>query len=104
MARRWAPNDGGDSDDSGEPRPSAGRQTPAPHSVGFDDGWKVGNRNATGSGFGPGEFGAIPPFQPSRDPIPMPGTEPPRRSGLIAAFLRLVPVALVSATAALISV
>jgi hypothetical protein len=27
MARRWAPNDGGDSDDTGEPRPSAGRQT-----------------------------------------------------------------------------
>ena len=85
MARRWAPNDGGDSDDSGEPGPSAGRQTPAPHSVGFDDSWKVGNRNATGSGFRPGEFGAIPPFQPSREPIPMPGTEPPRRSRFISA-------------------
>jgi branched-chain amino acid transport system substrate-binding protein len=104
MARMWAPNDGGDSDDTGEPRPTAGRQTPAPHSVGFDDSWKVGNRNTTGSGFGPGEFGAIPPFQLSRDAIPMPDTEPPRRSGFIAAFLRLVPVPLVSATAALIAV
>ena len=104
MARRWAPNDGGDSDDSGEPRPSSGRQTPAPHSVGFDDSWKVGNRNTTGSGFGPGEFGAIPPFQLSRDRIPMPDTEPPRRSRFIAAFLRLAPVVLVSATAALIAV
>jgi branched-chain amino acid transport system substrate-binding protein len=104
MARRWAPNDGGDPDDTGEPRPSAGRQIPAPHSVGFDDSWKVGNRNATGSGFGPGEFGAIPPFQPSRNPISMPDTEPPRRSGFIAAFLRLAPVVLVSATAALIAV
>ena len=102
MARRWAPNDAGDSDDSGEPRASAGRQTPAPHSVGFDDGWKVGKRNTTGSGFGPGEFGAIPPFQLSRDPIPMPDT--PRRSRFIAAFLRVAPVALVSATAALIAV
>ena len=104
MARRWAPNDGGDSDDSGEPRPSAGRQTPAPHSVGFDDSWKDGNRNTTGSGFGPGEFGAIPQFQLSRDRIPMPDTEPPRRSRFIAAFLRLAPVALVSATAALSAV
>jgi branched-chain amino acid transport system substrate-binding protein len=104
MARRWAPNDGGDSDDTGEPRPAAGRRTPARHSVGFDDSWKVGNRNATGSGFAPGEFGAIPPFQPSQEPIPMPGTEPPRRSSFIAAFLRLAPVVLVSATAALIAV
>jgi branched-chain amino acid transport system substrate-binding protein len=34
----------------------------------------------------------------------MPDTEPPRRSGFIAAFLRLAPVVLVSATAALIAV
>src|SRR5215472_7478569 len=104
MARRWAPHDGGDSDDTGEPRPSVPRQTPVRRSVGFDDSWKVGNRNATGSGFGPAEFGATPPFRPSRDPIPMPDAEPPRCSGFIAAFLRLAPVVLVSATAALITV
>jgi branched-chain amino acid transport system substrate-binding protein len=104
MARRWAPNDGGDSDDTGAPRPSTERETPASHSVGFDDSWKVGNRNATASGFGPGEFGAIPPFKPSREPIPMSDAEPPRRSGFIAAFLHLAPVVLVLATAALITV
>jgi branched-chain amino acid transport system substrate-binding protein len=71
--------------------------------MGFDDGWKVGGRNVSGSGFEPDDFEAAPPFLRSRDPIEMPETRS-RRSGLLVALLRLAPVALVSATVALIAV
>jgi branched-chain amino acid transport system substrate-binding protein len=113
MADRWVPNDGGDSDDAGEPRPLAERRlqdvvqprTPAAQSAAFDDNsWKAGTRNVTVSSFEPDEFEAIPPFLRSRDPITVPNTGPPRRSSFLAALLRLAPVALVSATAALIAV
>jgi branched-chain amino acid transport system substrate-binding protein len=104
MARRWAPNDGGDSDDAGGPKPSAGKRlqdalrprTAAPQFVGLDDGRKAETRDVTGSPFEPDEFEALPPFLRSR--------EPPRRSSFLAALLRLAPVVLVSATVALIAV
>jgi branched-chain amino acid transport system substrate-binding protein len=112
MARRWAPNDGGDSDDTGEPKPSAGRRpqdvvrprTAAPEPVGFDNGRKLESRNVIESRFEPDEFEALPPFLRSREPMTMSDTGPPRRSSFLAAFLRLAPVVLVSATAALIAV
>jgi branched-chain amino acid transport system substrate-binding protein len=108
MTGRRAPND--DSDDAGEPKPSAGRRlqdmmrprNPAPQPMGFDDGWKVGTR-MSGSGFEPDEFEAAPPFLRSRDPIEMPETRS-RSAGFLVALLRLAPVALVSATVALIAV
>jgi ABC-type branched-subunit amino acid transport system substrate-binding protein len=111
MTGRRAPNDVGDPDDPGEPKPPAGRRlqdimrprNAPPQSMGFDDGWKVGARNVAGSGFEPDEFEAAPPFLRSRDPIEMPETKS-RRSGLLVALLRLAPVALVSATVALIAV
>jgi branched-chain amino acid transport system substrate-binding protein len=116
MTSRRAPNDVGGSDDTGEPKQSAGRRlqdvvrplsTP-PQSMGFDDSWKVGARNLsnlTGSGFEPDEFDAAPPFLRSRDPIEMPDARPLlRRSGFLVGLLRLAPVALVSATVALIAV
>jgi branched-chain amino acid transport system substrate-binding protein len=112
MARRWAPNDGGDSDDTGEPKPSVGGRfqdverprTAAPRAAGVDDGSKVGTRNVAGSGFEPDEFEALPPFRRSRDPITVSDIGPPRRSSFLAAFLRLAPVVLVSATVALTAV
>src|SRR6516165_7849876 len=111
MADRQAPNDAGDSDDTGEPK-SAGRRlqdvvrprTAAPQSRGLDDSWKAGTRNVTVRGFEPYEFDALPPFLRSQGPIPMPDTEPPRRSSFLASFLHLAPVTLVSAAAALIAV
>jgi hypothetical protein len=68
MADKRAPNDAGDSDDTGELKLSAGRRlqdvmrprTTAPKSMGLDDSWKAGTRNVTGSGFGPDEFEALP--------------------------------------------
>jgi branched-chain amino acid transport system substrate-binding protein len=112
MADRRTPNDVGDSDDTGEPRPSAGRrlqdvvrpQTPAPQSKGFDDSWKAETRNVTVSGFEPDEFEALPRFLRSRDPITVPEAGRPRRSSFLVALLRLAPVVLVSATVALIAV
>jgi branched-chain amino acid transport system substrate-binding protein len=111
MATRWAPNDAGDSDHTGEPKPSAGsrlhdvvRPRTAPQSVEFDDGPKVGTRNVTGSGFEPDEFEAPSSFPPSQDPITVSDTGPPRRSSFLAAFLRLALVVLISAAAALIAV
>jgi branched-chain amino acid transport system substrate-binding protein len=104
MARRWAPNDGGDSDDTGEPKDVVRPRTAASRSVGFDDGSKVGTRNVTGSGFEPDQFEPLPPFPRSRDPITVSDTGSPRRSSFLAAFLRLAPVVLVSATVALIAV
>jgi branched-chain amino acid transport system substrate-binding protein len=111
MTGRRAPNDVGDPDDPGEPKPSAGRRlqdimrprSAPPQSMGFDDGWKVGGRNVSGSGFEADDFEAAPPFLRSRDPIEMPETRS-RRSGLLVGLLRLAPVALVSATVALIAV
>jgi branched-chain amino acid transport system substrate-binding protein len=111
MTGRRPPNDIGDSDDPGEPKPSAGRRlqdimrprSPAPQPMGFDDGWKVGARSVSGTGFEPDEFEAAPPFLRSRDPIEMPETRS-RRTGFLMALLRLAPVALVSATVALIAV
>jgi branched-chain amino acid transport system substrate-binding protein len=104
MARRWTPNDGGDSDDTGEPKDVVRPRTAAPHSVGFDEGSKVETRNVIERGFEPHEFGALPPFPRSRDPTTVSNIGPPRRSSLLAAFLRLAPVVLVSATVALIAV
>src|SRR6516165_8207449 len=112
MVDRRTPNDVGDSDDTGEPRPSAGRRvqdgararTPAPQSKGFDDSWKAETRHVTVSGFEPDEFEALPPFLRSRDPITMPPTGAPRRSSSLVAFLRVALAALISATAALIAV
>jgi branched-chain amino acid transport system substrate-binding protein len=104
MARRWAPNDGGDSDDTGEPKDVVRPRPAAPRSVRFDDGSKVGTRNVTGSGFEPSEFEALPPFLPSRDPMTVSDTGRPRRPSFLTALLRLAPVVLVSATAALIVV
>jgi branched-chain amino acid transport system substrate-binding protein len=89
MADRRAPNDAGDPDDAGEAKPRRLQDVVRPK---------------TASGFEPDEFEALPPFLRSRDPIPMPNTEPPRRSRFLAAFLHLAPVALVSAAAALITV
>jgi branched-chain amino acid transport system substrate-binding protein len=111
MTGRRAPNDVGDPDDPGEPKPSAGRRlqdimrprSAPPQAMGFDDGWKVGGRNVSGSGFEADDFEAAPPFLRSRDPIEMPETRS-RRSGLLVGLLRLAPVALVSATVALIAV
>jgi branched-chain amino acid transport system substrate-binding protein len=111
MAGKRAPNDAGDSDDTGEPEPSAGRRlqdvvrprTAASQSVEFDDGWKAETRDVTGSRFEPDEFEALPPFLRSRDPITVPESRPPHRSSFLAAFLRLVPVILVSATVAVIA-
>jgi branched-chain amino acid transport system substrate-binding protein len=111
MTGRRPPNDVGDSDDDGEPKPSAGRRlqdmmrprSPTPQPMGFDDGWKVGPRSMSGSGFEPDEFEAAPPFLRSRDPIEMPETRT-RRAGFLVGLLRLAPVALVSATVALIAV
>jgi branched-chain amino acid transport system substrate-binding protein len=108
MTGRRAPND--DSEDAGEPKPSAGRRlqdmmrprSPPPQPMGFDDGWKVGSR-MSGGGFEPDEFEAAPPFLRSRDPIEMPETRS-RSGGFLVALLRLAPVALVSATVALIAV
>jgi branched-chain amino acid transport system substrate-binding protein len=71
--------------------------------MGFDDGWKVGPRSVSGTGFDPDEFEAAPPFLRSRDPIEMPETRS-RRTGFLMGLLRLAPVALVSATVALIAV
>jgi branched-chain amino acid transport system substrate-binding protein len=112
MARRWAPNDGGDSDDAGGPKPSAGKRlqdalrprTAAPQFVGLDDGRKAETRDVTGSPFEPDEFEALPPFLRSREPMTVSDTKPPRRSSFLAALLRLAPVVLVSATVALIAV
>ena len=112
MVDRRTPNDVGDSDDTGEPRPSAGRRvqdvarprTPAPQSKGFDDSWKAENRHVTVSGFEPDEFEALPPFLRSRDPITVPEAGRPRRSSFLVALLRLAPVVVVSATVALIAV
>jgi len=100
MTGRRTPNDVGDSDDAGERKPSAGRRfedllrpkPPAPQSIGVD------------RGFEPDEFEALPPFLQSRDPITVSDTGRPRRSSFLAALLRLAPVVLVSATAALIAV
>jgi len=111
MTGRRAPNDVGDPDDPGEPKPSAGRRlqdimrprSAPPQSMGFEDGWKVGGRNVSGGGFEADDFEAAPPFLRSRDPIEMPETRS-RRSGPLVALLRLAPVALVSATVALIAV
>ena len=111
MAGKRASNDAGDSDDTGEPKPSAGRRlqdvvrprTATPPPVGFDDRWKVETRDVTGSHFEPDEFEALPPFLRSRDPVTVPDTQPARRSSFLAPFLRLAPVILVSATAALIA-
>jgi branched-chain amino acid transport system substrate-binding protein len=112
MARKWAPNDGGDPDDAGGPKPSAGKRlqdalrprTAAPQSVGLDDGRKAETRDVTGSPFEPDEFEALPPFLRSREPMTVSDTKPPRRSSFLAALLRLAPVVLVSATVALIAV
>jgi branched-chain amino acid transport system substrate-binding protein len=112
MARKWAPNEGGDSDDTGEPKPSAGRRpqdvvrprTAAPEPVGFDSGRKLETRHLIESRFEPDEFEALPPFLRSREPMTKSDTGRPRRSSFVAAFLRLAPVVLVSATAALIAV
>jgi len=112
MVDRRTPNDVGDSDDTGEPRPSAGRRvqdvararSPAPQSKGFDDSWKAENRHVTVSGFEPDEFEALPPFLRSRDPITVPEAGRPRRSSFLVALLRLAPVVVVSATVALIAV
>src|SRR6516162_5308690 len=96
MADKRAPNDAGESDDTGEPKLSAGRRlqdlmrprTTAPKSMGLDDSWKAA-RNVTGSGFEPDEFEALPSFLRSRDPMTVPNTGPPRRSSFLAAFLRV---------------
>ena len=112
MADKRAPNDAGDSDNTGEPKTSARRwlqdaahpKTTAPRSIGLEDSWKAGTRNVTGSGFEPDEFEALPPFLRSRDPITMPPTGAPRRSSSLVAFLRVALAALISATAALIAV
>jgi branched-chain amino acid transport system substrate-binding protein len=112
MTGKRAPNDAGDSDDAGEPKPSTGRwlqdvvrpRTEALQPVGFDDGWKVENRDVTGSRFEPDEFEAFPPFLQSQNSITVPDAGPPRRSSFFAAFLRLVAVVVVSATVALIAV
>jgi branched-chain amino acid transport system substrate-binding protein len=111
MAGKRAPNDSEDSDDTGEPKHSAGTRlqdvvrprTAAPQPVGFDDGWRVETRDVTGSRFEPDEFEALPPFLRSRDPMMVPDTQPPRRSSFLAAFLRLAPVIFVSATVASIA-
>ena len=95
MTGRRAPNDVGDPDDPGEPKPSAGRRlqdimrprSAPPQSMGFDDGWKVGGRNVSGSGFEADDFEAAPPFLRSRDPIEMPETRS-RRNGPLVAVLR----------------
>ena len=112
MVDRRTPNNLGDSDNAGEPRPSAGRRledvvrprTPAPQSKGFDDSRKVETRNVTVSGFEQDEFEALPPFLRSRDPITVPEAGRPRRSRFLVALLRLAPVVLVAATVALIAV
>jgi len=100
MAGKRASNDAGDSDDTGEPKPSAGRRlqdvvrprTATPPPVGFDDRWKVETRDVTGSRFEPDEFEALPPFLRSRDPVTVPDTQPARRSSFLAPFLRLAPL------------
>ena len=64
MADKRAPNDAGDSDNTGEPKTSARRwlqdaahpKTTAPRSIGLEDSWKAGTRNVTGSGFEPDEL------------------------------------------------
>src|SRR5215472_12474711 len=112
MADRRTPNDVGDSDDAGEPKPSAGRRlqdevgprTPTPQSKGFDDSWKAGTRKVTVSGFEPDEFEAFPRFLRSRDPSTVPEARRPRRSRFLVALLRLAPAAFVSATVALIAI
>jgi branched-chain amino acid transport system substrate-binding protein len=111
MAGKRAPNDSEDSDDTEEPKRSAGTRlqdvvrprTAAPQPGGFDDGWKVETRDVTGSRFEPDEFEALPPFLRSQDPMTVPDTQPPGRSGFLAAFLRLAPVIFVSATVASIA-
>jgi branched-chain amino acid transport system substrate-binding protein len=112
MADRRTPNDVGDSDDAGEPKPSTGRRpqdvvgprTPAPQSKGLDDSWKAGTRKVTVSGFEPDEFEAFPRFLRSQDPMMVPEARRPRRSRFLVALLRLAPAAFVSATVALIAV
>ena len=112
MVGNTAPNEAGDSDDTGEPKPSMGRRAQdavrpriaALQPAGFDDGWKVETRDVTGGRFEPDEFQALPPFLRSQDPITVPDVGPPRRSRFLAAFLRLAAVVLVSATAALTAV
>jgi branched-chain amino acid transport system substrate-binding protein len=108
MAGKRAANDSEDSVDTGEPKHSAGTRlqdvvrprTAAPQPVGFDDGWKVETRDVTGSRFELDEFEALPPFLRSWDSMTVPDTQPPRRSGFLAAFLRLAAVIFVSATVA----
>jgi branched-chain amino acid transport system substrate-binding protein len=112
MVGKRAPNDAGDSDDTGEPersmesrpqdvaRPIIAALQPA----GADGGSKVQTRDITGSRFDPDEFEALPPFLRSQDPITVPDARHPRPSSFLAVFLRLVAVVLVSATVALIAV
>jgi branched-chain amino acid transport system substrate-binding protein len=110
MNSRRAPND--ESADPEESKQSAGRRLQdvvrprpgAPASMPFDDGWKSGARPIVGSGFEADDFESAPPFLRSRDPIEMPDARPARRSSVLTAVLRLAPVALVSATVALIAV